>query len=255
MTTQAQPIAVAETALDQLRNILRDKLTEFDQRITAAVLELEDESLEVAETLDKITVTDQIEYDELGERLKVAVEFTDRAEAFFNPWRELFYKPYQAVLDRKRQVLATVEGSLKAAKNRMLTFEREERQRAETAARIAQDQQRKDEEERRLALATEVEKAGLAQPVVDAILEAPSTAPTITSRPISRPAGLSSRQNWQAEVYDLDKLFEAAARDRSLRVYFLINQPSLNKAASISKTELAIPGVRAVDKGSLAVRR
>lgn len=243
-------------ALESLRAVLSEKLAEFDQRIQSEILKLEDESLEVAEAMDKITVTDGIEYNELGERLKIAADFTERAKGFFDPWRLLFYKPYQAVLDRKASVLGTVEGSVKTAKNRMLTFDREEKQRRDNEARILQEKQRKEEEERKLALAAEAETAGLPEEAVQAIIETPSATPTVTAAVADyRPQGIGARKNWRAEIYDVGALIEAAAKDKSLRVYLLADESALNKAAKIYETALAIPGVRAVNQGSLAVRR
>lgn len=254
METTQQALVTVDP-LEILRPTLSEKLAAFQERLSVAVLALEDESLTVAESLDAIQTLNPIEAEELGERLKVAVEFSDRAIGFFEPWRELFRGPYQAVLDRKKGVLDVVATALQNAKRRLLTWEREENERREAAARIEQDRLRREEDERKLALATDAESAGLSEQAVTAILETPSTAPTPTAAPIQRPTGVSARKNWQAEVFDADKLFEAAVKDKSLRVYFLFNESALNKAAKIYESALAIPGVRAVNAGSLAVRR
>jgi hypothetical protein len=259
-----EQIAVAGQAipleLETLRTILSERLTEFAARINVAVLELEDESLEVSETLDKITVTDAIEYQELGERLKIAVGFHDRASAFFEPWRVLFYGPYQTVIDRRKSVLGVVDKSTDDAKKRLLIFEHQEAERQRIAAEIANEALQRDDEARRLELASQAETAGMSREAVDAILETPSTLPTVTAAPIERPTGLSGRKNWKAEVFDKPALIMAIAErlakgDKSWLVFVDANESKLNNEAKMYESELAIPGVRAVNKGSLAVRR
>lgn len=263
MSEATQALAVNSSTpleLETLRSILVERLHEFETRIGTEILQLEDESLEVSESLDKISTIDAIEYQELGERVKIAVEFADRATGFFEPWRLLFHKPYQAVLDRRKSVLSVVETSTKQAKDRLLQFEREERQRQETAARIATEQQNRDDEARRLELASQAEQAGMSDQAVDAILDAPNTLPSILPQAFERPSGLSPRKNWQAEVFDLGALVMAAAEglargDKRLLAFLEADQPALNREAKTHESSLTIPGVRAVNKGSLAVRR
>lgn len=254
-TTQQAEAVIVSDPLAVLQPELTSKLELFKERLGIAVLRLEEESLDVAEALEAITVTDAIEHDEMGERLKLAVEFTDRATGFFEPWRELFRGPYQAVLDRKKGVLDGVTASVAKAKRAILEWEHSEQMRRDLEARVLQEKLRVDEEVRKLALAVQAEAGGMNEQAVEQILSTPSVAPTVTAAPIARPTGISGRKNWKAEVMDLGALIEAAAKDKRYRVYLQADMSKLDKQAKVDEGALEIPGVRPVNQGSLAIRR
>jgi hypothetical protein len=251
---------LAGNPLEQLHPSIREKLAEFEQRIGIAVLQLEEESLQLSETVDVVTVTDQLTYEDLTEKTRSALAFVDRATNFFEPWRDLFYKPYNGLMERKRSVLGVLEGSIKAAKNRLLQFEREERQRQEVEAAKRKKEQDEQEAERKLQLGIQAEQARLEPAAVEQILDRPSTMPTPTAAPLQRPAGSSSRKKWEAEVFNIEQLICAAADrirtgDKSLVPFLMANQSKLNDQARINEATLSIPGVRAVNPGSLAIKR
>jgi DNA repair exonuclease SbcCD ATPase subunit len=87
-----------------------------------------------------------------------------------------------------------------------------------------------------------------------------ATAPAPIAR-IAVPApakaqGMSVRENWKAEVLDLDAVVNAAAAgDANARGILQVNQTALNGLARSLKAQLRIPGVRAYDEPVVAARR
>lgn len=87
-----------------------------------------------------------------------------------------------------------------------------------------------------------------------------ATAPAPVARVVVPPAvkvqGLSMRENWKAEVIDLDAVITAAAAgDANARGILQVNQTALNGLARSLKAQLRVPGVRAFDEPVVASRR
>lgn len=268
MSEQAQALTTTIDApdLQVLGAALRERLDEIQAKLSARIIEFEQDALEHAEQVDAITVTDASSYEVLSAKVKSAVVFLDGAEAFFEPWRTLFYNPYQSLLERKRSVVDSPSRAVKSAKDRLIRYDRDMQAKADNEARIKAEEQRRAEEARKLELAADAETAGMSEQAVQAILTAPSTAPTpVVQSSTPKIAGQSSRESWKAEVFDFPALVVEAARrfvkskgkDKELFAYLEFNQVALNNQAKTHHAELVnvIPGVRGVNSGTLAIRR
>ena len=267
-TQQTLATQVDASDLTVMSIVLRERLDEMQAKLAGRIIEFEQVSLEHAEQLDAITVGDASSYEVLSEKVRNAVIFLDGAGEFFEPWRTLFYNPYKSLIDRKASVVDPTERAVKTAKSRLVRYNEEMKQKAEAAARILAEQQRRDEEARKLELAAQAETAGMSEQAVQAILETPSTTPTPTAdRFYNMPQikGQSTRESWKAEVFDFPALVVEAARrfvkskgkDKELFAYLEFNQVALNNQAKTHHAELVnvIPGVRGVNAGTLAIRR
>jgi len=67
-------------------------------------------------------------------------------------------------------------------------------------------------------------------------------------------SGISSRENWSAQVTDKAALVKAAAENPAYLAYLEPDMKSLNALARAQKNALAIPGVKAVNQAGLSVR-
>lgn len=243
----------------------RATLVSTDKESVKAQLEtLEKEGTELANSM-AITVTDQASYDAACLKHQVAKSFIDRATGVVEPLRAITWAIYQKVLGRKKGVLGRVEANLPGLAQQILAFERKEEQERIAEQQRLEAQRKKEEDDRRIALAESAQKAGMDATSVEQILTAPSTAPAAVAPPtFSRVTGTSSRERWEAEPEEgldaakaLKKLVQAAAKKDGahLLVYLQANMTGINGQARIAKAAMAIPGFRAVDKGSLVNRK
>jgi hypothetical protein len=118
---------------------------------------------------------------------------------------------------------------------------------AEAASIIAPNEQRA---ECLAALATEYRRQ------IDEIEHADAPVGSVPVVPSA--AGVSRRSNWKGEIEEdggIDKLWDAAYKDGTLRNLFKLDESALNNLAKLTKGARKIPGVRFYDKGSVAVRR
>lgn len=228
------------------------------EAVAAKLLQLETRGLELAarmSTLVEKKIADQATYDEAAAAMVDYRAFSKESTEYVEPIRSLTYDLYQMVLNRKKGIQGAPErvGSLLTVE--IINFERRQAELQHQRDREVAEAQRREEEERKLQSAAAAEQAGMDKTSVDAILAEPSSAPTPVAPPVfQRAAGVATREAWCAEVTDLWALVKAAAKNKQLLPLLEANMPALNAQARSLKTALAIPGVRAVDKGSVAVR-
>lgn len=155
----------------------------------------------------------------------------------------------------------TVYQQAERAKQDALRREAEEKQRLEREA------QRKLEEAARLEAEAarasgDLEAAQAAQAVQEKIQEAielAEVAPLLPVAEAQKVVGISSRQNWKAEVLNIGDLVKAAAigidkGDHTLLALLSVNTVALNQIAKALKAQANIPGVRVYAEESLSVR-
>lgn len=109
----------------------------------------------------------------------------------------------------------------------------------------------------------DIEAAAIATARVEAAQEAilsVDVAPPVAVVRTAKTAGISSRENWKAEVTDFKKLVIAAAERAKNGDDFLLgfldpNTKALSASAKSMKSKLSVPGVRIYNDPSLAVSR
>ncbi len=146
--------------------------------------------------------------------------------------------------------------------------EREEQERIRREAERVERQAREDAEALRRAgdaaaaeaaeaeASRAAETAAEAQAQVDLAEIAPPSLPSVAP---PKATGISTRQNWKAEVIDLRELIIAAAAaasigDTTLLGYLLPNEKAIGQVARALKDQARIPGVRVYAEDTLAVR-
>jgi hypothetical protein len=248
-----QAILVIEIPLAQEEVVIAGHMGRIIRKLTAEMDRQEAAGKAIAQVVNSIIPTDQASYTELCERLEDNNQFLKGAEMFVEPWKKLFYRPYQAILERAKQIVGAPTQSLANGKNRRLAFERDVKAKAEAETMRLRKEQQDREEAQRLENAVKAEEMGLSPAAVETILEQPSTAPAPVAAPqIFRPQGVRKLPpNWQAELTDKAAFWAWAKKQREMPVMLLIDMPAMNREAKTHKATLAqrFPGWRGVNKG------
>lgn len=181
----------------------------------------------------------------------------------------------KAVMDFFRSPLEKLEKAGKLIKASMLTYQQAEQKKADDARREAEAKaqaeqraleaaQRETEQQLEGALQSgNVEAYAVACEAVETIREQRELAEVAPTRMVIGAApkakGTSTRDNWQAEVFDFKAFVIEAAKRAEAGDEFLLsmleaNMSALNTAAKSMKQHLSFPGIRAVNNQSIAVR-
>ena len=181
------------------------------------------------------------------------------------------FEPARAALDKAKKELISARDSLIGpfVEARALlaesagSYERRERERVE-AERVAAEKKAREEADERAraqqaaaeAAALEAEKAGdaaLAERLIEKAVEAETApafvAPLTPFQPrMSKVAGVSTRENWKAEVTDKMALIRFVAEHPEWAAVVEPSMTTLNQLARTAKGTLTLPGVRAVSE-------
>lgn len=193
------------------------------------------------------------------------------------------------IMDLFRQPLARLDEAEQLIRRGMLTFQQEERRKQEEARRAAEEAARAERERLAAEQREREEAARKAREEAEAAARAGDEAAAAAAReaaqhaaqeaeeaqaqvelaevaPIAlaiveapKAAGISTRQNWKAEVTDLQALVLAAAErakagDTTLLGYLQPDTKALGQVAKALKSKARIPGVRVYAEEGLAVR-
>jgi len=244
---------IEQIPLAQEAMVIASHMGRITRKLNVEMQRLEETGLAIAQALDGIKATDQTSYTELCERLTDTKQFLDRVEEFAEPWRNLFYRPYKAILERTTTITLAPTVAHQKGKNRRLDFERAVKAAADAETMRLQKEQREREEKQRLDAAVQAEQLGLSEAAVETILTQPSTAPAPVAIPsYTRPTGTRKiPQNWQAELADKAVFWAWCKKQKDMPAMLTIDQPSLNREAKTHRATLGqrYPGLRAVNRG------
>lgn len=129
------------------------------------------------------------------------------------------------------------QAELERAKAEASEREREALEKAEELAQAG-----KPEEADRLLEEYEIEARHVAATIPP---EPAPTVPTVHVPETPKASGVSYRDNWKAEVTDLDALLQAIVEGKAPKSLVKIDSAKLNQLAKAMKDELRYPGVRA----------
>jgi len=157
--------------------------------------------------------------------------------------------------------LQAAEGALKTAISRYQLKRQQEiaeqqRKLNEAAERERLERERIAEEHRRKAEAADTEAARDRYEKLAAAQEAKAVniAPPVLAAP-EKADGVSMRDNWTAEVFDIREVCAAVVRGELSEEAVMANMPYLNGLARALKQGMKFGGVRAVNTPTVAARR
>lgn len=211
-----------------------------------------------------LQLNSQEDYDFCAHKLGVVVDARKQIAEHYDESIQAAHQQHKRLLAMKAEhdgPLAFLETAFKSA---IITFDRKkEQERIEAQRKLdaEAEEARKAEERVQLAAAKErgagpAERAEIKRTI--AATPAPTAAPTY-----ERSSSVTTAANWTAEIDGLEgviKLVKYVAENVSERLYLLEpdklmkDHPNLNRLAKSQKDRLAIPGVRAVDKGRVSAR-
>lgn len=250
---EAQIVPQQEIPLSVEAVTLAERMGRIQAKLDAEMTTMENAGRAIAQVVNSITPTDQASYTELCERLTDNKIFLDKVEEFIEPWKKLFYRPYQAVLERSKIINAAPMQSHTAGRQRIIEFDRRMKAAADAETLRLKKEQADREAEQRLNSAVAAESMGLSEQAVETILTQPSVTPTpVVTSQISRPIGFRKiPPNWQAEIASKEDFWKWARTQKEMPACLLIDFPVLNREAKTHKATLGqkYPGLRGVNKG------
>ena len=222
----------------------------------ATVPKLETRALALVESVRAIHIADQPSYDAAAEAIFVIKAMRKEVADHHDPIIASANTTHKLAVAAKRKLDNPLQERESHIKTGIRGFdEMQERLRLE-AQHKADEEARKQEEEAKLQAGIEAERQGASKEDVQAIVEAPSTAPPPVMAPTyQKRQGVSVRENWKAQVVNLKLLVQAVSLEQAPLTCLQANQVALNQLARAQKQALSIPGVRAVNDAVVSARR
>lgn len=202
-----------------------------------------------------LRILDAETYGRACEFLKDVKAFRTQIADTFDPHIRRAYESHKALVREKQNAEAPLAEAERITKAALVTYDQEqERIRRAEAARI-QDELRRQEEERRLCEAVELEAVGESAEA-EALIEEPIVVPTVAVAPSTpKVSGIAYRETWSANVTDLAALVKYVATNPQFAGFLSANMPALNAQARSLKGQLNIPGVEAMCTRDVAAGR
>lgn len=166
---------------------------------------------------------------------------------------------HKSLTGLRNKLMAPWSEARTIADRKAIEWEDEQRRIEEQARLAAEAEARKAEEDRLLAEAALAEDAGDTE-TAEAILSEPvAPPPVVLPTAIPKVEGSFTRSTWSAEVTDMAKLIlwvadELKAGRGSAAAYLSANESNLRRAAQMQHEALRIPGVRAIETKSRTTR-
>ena len=215
--------------------------------------EIETQALALKTEAEGFEITSQESYNlanAFGRRIKQSMKTIDD---YCDPVIEAAHKAHKAACDQKKALYAPFEAAKKIIDSKQIAWYRAEQARAAEERRKAEEEARKKAEEEALARAQELQDMGMNEAAEEAISQPVVIEKVTVAEPV-RAGGESFRETWKAEVVDLMALVKAVAAGTQPLAYLEANMPVLNKAASMFKGSVQIPGVKIVSDTIIARR-
>lgn len=218
--------------------------------------EIEQTAITLTEKVDAIESIDSPQqHQQVGSYLKTASDNIKAITKHMAPQIEEAHNRHKRLTSIRCRLLKPFEEVKRKTSDQIADYQHRQENIRREAERKAQEEARKKAEEERLAQAEALEKEGQSE-AAEHILDAPlAPEPTLPVEPESKVDGVFMRDNWKAELIDLDTVIAAAAKGEGLaRQCLTFNQKAADGLAKALKANMTIPGVRAVNKQSVVTR-
>jgi len=208
------------------------------------VKEIEQETASIVVAAKAMQVCDNETYVMAGSMLRTIKGAQRKVDEVFDPMIAAAFRAHKEACSTKKQFADPLVEAERILKGRIVDFDEEqERKRREEEAKL-RELARKQEEDRLLLEAQACEDAGL-HAEAEEIIAAPVIAPPILlTRATPKVEGLSTREHWTANVFDLMALVKAVASGQVPVVAIQANVTFLNQQARSLKELCKYPGVK-----------
>lgn len=203
----------------------------------------EERALTMPEQARAIEISDAPSFEKAGEFLVDVKTLRKAISDHHQPVIEAAHKAHKAALAAKKSYDEPLAEAERIVKGSMTTYQREEeRKRRELEAKLRAEAQ-KLEDERRLAKAEELEKAGNSA-AAEAVIEKPVVAPAISVAPAApKVAGVSTRKSWDFRITD-ESLIP--------REYLSVDEKKIRGVVRALGAEAKIAGVEVFERSEIA---
>lgn len=224
--------------------------------IPIEVRRIEEQAADVIATAKSIQITSQAGLELACEQLRRIKALQDAAIAAFGPIKEKAFAAHKEACAQEKRQLAPLQDAEKILKSGIAVYEMEQRRLREAEERRLLEEQERQHAEQLEAQIEEAERDGASVEEVQAIIEQPAPPrPFVPVIQQPRPAGITPRQTWHAEITSLQVLIDAVAKGQAPILAIEPNMTYLNGRARTDKALLKIPGVKAVPDSTVSVRR
>jgi hypothetical protein len=218
--------------------------------------ELQTQAMTVVQQAHTIVVVDQPSYDSAASLLlEVIKPMRKKMADYWTPLKETAYRSYKQILDKYGEMDKPMELAEAQVKAALSKFTQEQERIRQVEQRRAQEEAERLEREEKEKHALEAIDAGVSEEQIEAMLSAPPTAVApVIGNTYQAAAGISTRENWQGDCFDLKALCRAIGAGKVPTTYVVVNQAAINARAKADKTTLDLPGVRAINRPIIAGR-
>ena len=201
----------------------------------------------------------QAEYDVATEELKGVKTKIKEINSVFKPMKDHLNLAKKMLSDFFKPPIEELEGIERMIKGKILSYEEEkEKEYQKEQERLRKEAEKKEEKEkakleRKAKKAEDAGDTALAEELREEKNDVfiPATIPE--EQHVSA-SGVSARDNWIAEVVDLDALVKAVSEGKAPLSFLAPDIVNLNKQAKATKDAVKYPGVRFKNKKTLAVK-
>lgn len=217
--------------------------------------ELETRALSWPERAQGIAIRDQVSYQTAANLLLDIAALKKEIVSHHEPIKKAAFEAHRAAVAAEKRLLDPLQQAETILKRGIGAWEMEQERIRLEEQRRAEEETQRAEEQLRLEMAAQAEDEGAPPEVAEQILQTPLPIPKPVVAPtFNRVAGVSTRQNWRAEVTDIRALCKAVAEGRASVQFVQPNLPALNQVARAMKETFNIPGCRAVPDTTVAAR-
>jgi len=228
------------------------------QAVTARVVSVPQQARE-------LTIVDDASYTAGGALLQTIKALRKEVDDTFDPIIKKQYEAHREACSQKKRVEAPLTEAEAIVKRSLIAYDdMQERRRQAEEARL-REIARKEEEDRQVREAAELEAQASAHPDLAEAFVMRQEAEAIIDRPIETPVvqvakatpkveGLSFRDKWDAVVTDKLTLLRHVAQHPELLHLVDVNTTNLRKLAELQQERFALPGAQ-VKKDKIAASR
>lgn len=223
--------------------------------VITETVDLEQRALTLPEQAAELTIVDDAGYTKAGDLLTRIKTLRGEIADTFDPIIKKAHEAHKEALAQKARIETPLVKAESLIKPKIASYHAEQdRKRREEEARLLAEQ-KKVEEDARIAEAANLEKAGESEMAERVLDEPPMMAPVVLP-PTPKVQGITVKKVWKGRFDNLDLVIKAAAEgDRLAKSLLLGNQSALDALARSLKENFKVPGCRAYTDSSVAAGR
>lgn len=193
---------------------------------------------------NQMKVWDAETYAEAGDWLKGIKEYKKQVNSVFDGPIKSANATHKMLTIKRKEHLAPAEEADKTVRRVMLDWKRCEDARQDAIRREAEAEARRQDEERKIAEAAQLEKEGFAEKA-EAVIDQPAFVPPVQIKETPKVQGVYTRKVWDFEVIDPNLV---------PRRWLIVNEKVIRSYVKATKGVDEIPGVKIFCKEEMAVR-